>query len=154
MTFVKAVKRTPSIEKHLKAGLKALPKSDRKLVSCKGPALLGSLDVDSALLKSHPKDPRWDYVVGMSDPRGHDTAVWIEVHAASSHVNEVLKKLEWLKHWLATSAPAMNQLPRKFCWIATGTVSFRQGSREANKIAQAGLRFPVKHLTLENVLPD
>jgi hypothetical protein len=155
MTFLEAVNSTPSIERRLKAGLQALPKSDRKLVSFRGPELRGSVDIDKALLESYPNDARWDYVIGIRAPGRHDSAVWIEVHSASSsHVDEVLNKLVWLKRWLATSAPAMNQLPAKFCWIATSTVSFRPGSPHANRIAKAGLRFPVKHLALEKVLKD
>jgi hypothetical protein len=152
MTFVKAVNKTPSIEKELKVGLQALPKSDRRLVSCNGPSLRGSVDIDSALRTLFPDAARWDYVVGVGGRRQRDSAVWLEVHSASSsHIDEVLSKLRWLKQWLVGSAPELHQLPARFCWIATGTVSFRRGSPQANKIAEAGLRFPVKHLNLESV---
>jgi len=150
MTFVEAVNKTPSVEKAMKDGLKALSKSDRKLISCKDRLVRGSVDIDNALLTLYPNAARWDYVVGLGQPRQQDSAVWIEIHsAASSHVDEVLNKLRWLKQWLTASAPDLKQLPASFCWIATGKVSFRRGSQHANKIAGAGLRFPVKRLNLE-----
>jgi len=150
MTFVEAVNRTPSIEKALKDGLKALPKSDRKQISCKARPVRGRVDIDNALLPLYPNAARWDYVVGLGQPRQQDSTVWIEIHSvASSHVDEVLNKLRWLKQWLTASAPELKLLPATFCWIATGKVSFRRGSQHANKIAKAGLRFPVKHLNLE-----
>lgn len=149
MTFLEAVKKTTSIEKELKVGLKALKKSDRNRVSCKDPSLRGSVDIDSALRILHPSAARWDYVVGIGRSRQQDSAIWIEVHPASSlHINEVLSKLRWLEQWLDSSALELNQLPRSFCWIATGTVSFSRASPQAKKIAKAGLRFPVKRLNL------
>jgi len=97
----------------------------------------------------------WDYAVGVANPRQPDSAAWLEVHPASSlHVDEVLAKLRWLKQWLESGAPELDQLPRRFCWIATGAVSFDRGSRQARRIAQAGLRFPVKHVDLERVFAD
>jgi hypothetical protein len=113
------------------------------------------VNIDRALRTLFPNAARWDYLVGVGGPRQRDSAVWIEVHSASSsHIDDVLNKLRWLEQWLASSAPELKQLPPSFCWIATGTVSFRRGSLLANKIAQAGLRFPVKHLNLESLLAD
>jgi hypothetical protein len=52
------------------------------------------------------------------------------------------------------SAPVLGRLPRPFCWIATGTVSIRPGSPQANRIAQAGLRFLGKHADLDRLFGD
>ena len=155
MTFLKAVNSTSSIRDHLKSGLKALRSSDRNRISCDGLRLPGSVDIDTALRDLHPNDARWDYAVGVANPRQPDSAAWLEVHPASSlHVDEVLAKLRWLKQWLESGAPELDQLPRRFCWIATGAVSFDRGSRQAKRMAQAGLRFPVKHVDLERVFAD
>src|SRR5882672_1240850 len=94
MTFLQAVNKTPSIEKELRVGLKALSKPDRKLVGCKGARLQGSVDIDSALRTIYPNAARWDYLVGIGGPRQRDSAVWLEVHpASSSHIDEVLNKI-------------------------------------------------------------
>jgi hypothetical protein len=154
MTFPKAVNSTPSIRGHLKSGLKALRRADRGRVSCDGCHLRGSVDLDGCLRDLHPNDARWDYAVGLA--RGQqDSVVWIEVHPASSlHVDEVLGKLAWLKRWLRASAPELNRLGGRFCWITTGTVSFGPGSPQARRVAQAGLRFPTKHANLDRMLAD
>jgi hypothetical protein len=154
MTFSQAVNRTPSVQGHLKPGVKALSRVDRRRVACDGRRLRGSVDIDAALRVSLPNDARWDYAVGVQKG-GNDHVVWIEVHPASSHhVDEVLSKARWLLRWLAASAPVINGLPRRFCWIATGTVSFSRGSPQARRLAGMGLRFPVKHADLEEVLCD
>src|SRR5260221_13713973 len=113
MTFVEAMNKTPSIKKEFKVGLRALAKSDRRLVSCKGPRLHGSVDIDSALRTLFPHAARWDYLVGVGRPRQRDAAIWIEVHSASSsHVDEVISKLRWLEQWLGSSAQELKRLPR------------------------------------------
>src|SRR5258705_10742183 len=101
MTFLKAVNSTPSIREHLKKGLQALKRAGRSQVKCDGRCLRGSVDIDSAVRHLHPNDARWDYAVGVGRARQQDSVVWLEVHpASSSHVDEVLAKLRWLRHWL------------------------------------------------------
>jgi hypothetical protein len=96
MTFVEAVRRTPSIRDRWKSGLKALRKVDRLRVSRDGRGLRGSVDIDSALRDLHPGDARWDYAVGVGRRSG-DVVVWLEVHPASSlHVDEVLERCDGL----------------------------------------------------------
>jgi hypothetical protein len=118
---------------------------------CSNPRRLrGSVNLDDALRLALPNDPRWDYAIGISQRSHSDRAVWLEVHPASSlHVGEVLNKLRWLKGWLASDAPELQGLPAHFCWVATGSVSFRRGSREEKRIAQEGIRFPSKLLNLD-----
>jgi len=154
MTFSEAVSRTPSIRGHLKSGLKALRKGDRSRVSCDGRRLRGSIDIDNALRDLYPNDARWDYAVGVHQSH-QDFVVWLEMHPASSlHVDEVLSKMRWLSQWLGTSAPELRGLPRRLCWVATGRIPFSRGSPQARKLAQAGLRFPVKHAYLEGTLEE
>src|ERR1035438_9784796 len=146
MTFPAAVNRTAAIRDHLKGGLRALKKADGSRVSCSGGLLRGSVDLDHALRNLAPNEARWDYAIGVKKTRQQDAVVWLEVHPASSlHVDEMLDKLRWLRQWLGTSAPALERLPRRFCWVSTGTVSFGRGSPQAKKVALAGLRHPVKH---------
>jgi hypothetical protein len=115
--------------------------------------LRGSIDIDTALRTVAPNAARWDYVLGAGKQGTADSTIWLEVHPASSHhIGDVLDKLIWLKDWINNSAPDLGQLPPHFCWIATGTVSFSRSSPHARKIEQKGLRFPVKHLDIADVL--
>ena len=149
MTFVEAVEGTRSIRAFLKPGLQALTAADRARITCDGRTLRGSVHIDHALAAILPNDPRWDYAVGLVQAQ-QDQVFWLEVHPASSlHVDEVLRKARWLLQWLSTTAPALNALPRHLCWIATGTVSFSRASPQARRLAQHGVRFPVKHADLK-----
>jgi len=114
--------------------------------------LRGSVDLDDALEAARPHDSRWDYAIGIRRHGSqHESVVWLEVHPASSrHIDEVLRKLQWLRNWLETDAPYLRAMPGEFRWVATGTVAFRRGSREEKRIAERGLRFPAKHLHLDD----
>lgn len=151
MSFRNAVASTTAIRDRFRDGLGAVRNVDRDRLRCSSPRRLrGSVNLDEALRLSFPNAPRWDYAIGISQHSRSDHAVWLEVHpAASLHVGEVLNKLRWLKSWLANDAPELQRLPAHFCWVATGTVSFRRGSREEKRIAQEGIRFPGKLLNLD-----
>ena len=141
------------IQDHLRKGLRGIKNVDRHRVHCSNTRRLrGSVDLDGALRLSHPNDPRWDYAIGITANLGSEVVIWLEVHPASSrHVDEVLRKLQWLRNWLTDSAPTLKGLRGHFHWVATGTVAFRRGSREEKRIAEKGLRFPVKQLDLDRV---
>jgi hypothetical protein len=64
-------------------------------------------------------------------------------------VGEVLRKLGWLKTWIAQDAPALSQLRRHFVWLATGRVSFHSGSPQMKTAAQSGLLFRARQLNLD-----
>jgi hypothetical protein len=151
MSFRHAVESTAAIRDGFRDGLRAVRNVDRSRLQCSSPRRLrGSVDLDKALKIALPTDPRWDYAIGISHHPHSDHVVWLEVHpASSSHVDEILNKLRWLKSWLSTDAPALQSLRADFCWVATGTVSFRRGSREEKRIAQEGIRFPGKLLNLD-----
>lgn len=153
MMFRSAVEKTPSVRDHFQEGLKAVRNVDRDRLSCSSPKMLrGSVDVDGALKTARPQDSRWDYAIGFGRSSQHESVLWLEVHpASSSHVDEVLRKLQWLRDWLETAAPALRAMRGEFRWVATGRVSFRRGGPEEKRIAQKGLRFPVKHLHLDDV---
>jgi hypothetical protein len=153
MRFRDAVDSTPSIRGFFRDGLQAIRNVDRDRLRCSMPRnLRGSVDVDSALKPTFPSDSRWDYAIAIRRRSRPEYVIWLEVHPASSrHVDEVLRKLQWLKDWLETAAPAMRGLPGEFRWVSTGRVAFRRGSREEKRIAQKGLRFPTKQLDLDTL---
>ncbi len=151
MSFRQAVESTAAIRDSFREGLGSVRNVDRTRLRCSNPRRLrGSVNLDDALRLALPNDPRGDYAIGISQRSHSDRAVWLEVHPASSlHVGEVLNKLRWLRGWVASDAPELQGLPAHFCWVATGSVSFRRGSREEKRIAQEGIRFPSKLLNLD-----
>ncbi len=71
MKFKNAVLRSPALAKAYKPGLQALKASDAEQITCENPRLLaGSVDVDEALSRTLPNEPRWDYAVGVKHNHG------------------------------------------------------------------------------------
>ena len=151
MSFQDAARNTLAVREHLRPGLQAVENVDRDRLRCSKPRRLrGSVSLERALPPGQPNEPRWDYAIGLvSSP--NDTVVWLEVHPASStgNVGEVLRKLGWLKTWIAQDAPALSQLRRHFVWLATGRVSFHSGSPQMKTAAQSGLLFRARQLNLD-----
>lgn len=136
-----------------KPGLQAIKEADRNRITCTAPRRLsGSIDLDSTLKNRYPADARWDYVIGMRRRSGSDVLRWIEVHPANSRsVSALLKKASWLKSWTEGSGMPLLDLCEgrlNLIWISTGSVAIRRGSPQQFKLAQAGIKFPVKHLEL------
>ena len=145
---------SPPVSKAYAPGIQALQRSHRRLVSCPdGDRITGSIDLDSALQAMQPNAPRWDYGIGYRlDHREH--AVWIEVHSAqTSKVREVLRKLRWLKDWLASDGVSLQRLTTAdgpvpaFVWIASGSNRLPSTTRQAKLAAQEGV-YPRKRLQL------
>jgi hypothetical protein len=130
-------------------GLQALRPADRPRVRAAQPRdLRGSADIDAALQASLPNAPRWDYAIATRQ-NAADKVYWAEVHPAqTSEVGAVLAKLQWLRSWLRSSAPALAALPGEFVWIATAAVNILPNSPQARALAQSGLRPPVGQLQL------
>jgi len=143
MRFKRAVENTQGLEQAYRPGLQALQRGDRSRILCRDSHMVtGSVNLDCALATILPDDPRWDYGVGVIARTPSETVVWIEVHPASSHhVDEVLRKLIWLKNWLRTDAPQLGAMPREFVWIASGQVAMQANSPQRRRLAAKGLRF-------------
>jgi hypothetical protein len=141
MTIRKAIEQNPAVRHAYCRGMGALRETDRMHVTVRHPRrLTGSIDLDTALKTAYPDSPRWDYGIGYSDKQ--ETIFWLEIHPASStHVDEVLRKYEWLKNWLQTQAAQLDSFPRKFVWIASGKVSLQLGSPQRKKLASRGIFF-------------
>jgi hypothetical protein len=150
MTFKDAVIGTKSLTNAYRPGLQGLREIDRNRIDCKNPrSLRGSNNLDEALKDAHAQEPRWDYGIGVNVNRGTDRAIWIEVHPASHHhVDEVLTKHRWLKGWLASSAPLLNQIDAEFVWVASGNVSIPPNSPLRRKLDARGVRLAGARLHL------
>lgn len=148
MTFKQAVEATPHpVNSAYRRGKQAMENKHRGLVTCALPGrLTGSIDLDSALRQRRPNDNRWDYGLGYKPAKGHEQAIWIEVHSATtSEVSRVIKKLEWLKAWLEEEAEQLRRLTHRtnkqdrYVWIASKGDKVNRNSRQFRQLNQSGL---------------
>jgi hypothetical protein len=129
-------------------GLGALRAADRVHIGVNRPAsLLGSADVDGALLPALPNAPRWDYLIGQSIGRGTHVH-WIEIHPAGggANIQEVEKKLAWLLGWLKDTCLA--SYPRDIAWVASGKSAFNARDPNLKRLANKGCRFAGGYIQL------
>jgi len=149
--FEQAVLNTPSLGKDAyQSGLDALTKAHHSRVDPKPCEAIGSVNLEQALKSQFPNSPLWDYGIGLQ--RGNRAfAIWLEVHPANtSNVEEVLKKLGWLKDWLKQNAPDLWKLTRQedsYYWVATDGVHITRDSPQARRLSKAGLSMPRKRIS-------
>lgn len=141
MNFKQAVAETPTIAQHYQPGIQALIPADKKrLVNAQ--RATGSVALDEALKSRFPNAHRWDYGIGLQN--GAAEVLWLEVHhAASGETDRVIRKLQALKHWLQTEAPALNQMkPKsKFIWLLSNTETNPNDRTKRHQLAEKhGLR--------------
>lgn len=158
MTFEEAVGAAPSpVNKAYKPGKQALEQRHRNKVDCTDPRRLsGSINLDEALAKEpgYANQPRWDYGLGHRSESGRETAVWVEVHSATTgEVSKVLRKLEWLRDWLNAEAEQLNKLTMaanapRFVWVASGGIQIPPNSPQFRRLRASALSKPLKHFSL------
>lgn len=148
--FQRKVEEIAPLRAFYRRGLQALSESERNQIACENPRqLTGSICLDVALRNTCPQEARWDYGIGYRHRDRIERVTWIEFHAASSdHVGAVLRKFVWLRQWLENHAQSLKQMTNGYYWLATGQVAITPTSRQAKRLAQAGLRGPFKRLTL------
>lgn len=151
MRFDDAVKQTPDVADALQPGIQALSGPERRRVRLRNKrSLRGSINLDDALSEAQPHAARWDYGVGLRADSRSDRAIWVEFHPASSlHVDQIIRKCEWLRGWLSSRAPELDQLtPRSGAlkWVATGSVALQKGSPQFRRVAAGGIEFCGGHL--------
>jgi hypothetical protein len=135
---------------HFDTGLGAVKGCYRPCIKAQDTRRLkGSLDLDGALASIEPGAHRWDYGIGLQLPGSQpEVAVWVEFHhAATSEVDVVLKKLDWLLEKLRmhkqldklTRLAGQNGL-RRFHWLPTESgVHIPSHTPQARKLAARGL---------------
>jgi len=144
--FQQAVEATPEIKNCYQTGLKGLGNHSTKIILSNTSSCEGSVDIDTCVTSKYPNDSRWDYCLSYKGE-----TYFIEVHTANTReVSTVLKKLQWLKDWLISSAPELNKLKSKqpFYWIQSGNYSILPDSPQARSMAQKGLK-PIPKLQLK-----
>ncbi len=123
----------------IKTGMQALSNETRRRVASDVHAdFLDSIDLDEATRARHPKDARWDYLLG------HDTSskiVGIETHSAStSQVSRVIDKRARSIEHLRTQLVEGSYVAAWY-WIASGRVDFVPHEKTVNRLAQNGIQF-------------
>lgn len=143
MGFRTAVAGTAALKDAYRKGLQALKNVDKARICCAAPRnLTGSVDLESALARSHPNDPRWDYGIGIRKAHRGELVVWVEVHPATSRgAGEVRRKWLWLTQWLRSSAPLLNGMAARYVWVASGKVALPPNSPQRRRIAANGIHF-------------
>ncbi|MBL7796646.1 MAG: hypothetical protein JNJ90_09100 [Saprospiraceae bacterium] len=143
--FKTAVENTPDVSDGYQVGLQALGNYSQKVNLSSNGKCEGSLDIDSCTRVLYPQENRWDYAIG------YDSKVYFaEVHSAQTNeVSTMLRKLEWLKNWLNNHAPEIKKIRagHPYFWIMSGKYDILPGSRQARKIAKAGMK-PIPILNL------
>lgn len=138
-TFKKAVQATPAIAYTCQPGIQALVPADKQRLVAADRAT-GSVALDDALKARFPNDYRWDYGIGLPAGQG-ELVLWLEVHhSASGAAERVIKKLQWLKGWLRTEAPALNRMRAKFIWLLTNVENPNDRRRRQKFAEQYGLQ--------------
>jgi hypothetical protein len=143
MKFKQAVESTSELSDKYREGLQALERKDKKYIECADPRIIvGSIDLDEALRKDYPQDPRWDYGIGAEIDTNDDRIVWLEVHPASTAtVTAVIAKQVWLKKWLQESAHELKRMPARYVWVASGKVAIVQHANQVKRLASLGIVF-------------
>lgn len=131
--FKNAVSECDEIRNVFKSGLSALGRNSASVIVEDTNQLNGSVDIDSAVKEIRPNDARWDYTFGYKG-----NAYFLEVHPADTkNVDEMIKKVKWLKDWLTSVAPDLKHLHKcgVFHWIPSGRVNILPSSSQHRKIA-------------------
>jgi len=143
VSFKKAVGDTPHLTNAWQAGLGALRAQDRPHIDAEDTRqLTGSVDVDTALQRREPNANRWDFAIAYRHTnRTRECVYWVEIHTASDkEIKVVLKKLGWLKNWLAGDGKLVAEFERDFVWVSSGATSFTSDSPQVKQFAQLGLQ--------------
>jgi len=144
--FKDAVSKCDEIRDTYKPGLIALGGNSAVIKVKDTKKLNGSVDIDASVKKSRPQEARWDYTLGY-----RDNAYFVEVHPADTkNVEEMIKKVIWLKNWLSAVAPDLKKLHKcgVYHWIPSGRVRILKTSPQYKKISSNNLSI-TKILELE-----
>lgn len=120
-----------------------------------------SIDLDTHFATAEAHATRWDYGLGLRTTAGVEMAVWLEPHPASrsSEVKTMLSKLAWLKAKLDSApfsglralrdvAAHHGKFPYRWLVTQTGGISIAPNSKEAKRLALAGLDQPRRQVRL------
>jgi len=155
MNYKEAVNNTEELSNAYQPGIHALSRTDRNRIVVKDSyRLAGSVNLETSVRRAYPEKPIWDYGIGWRTSRRNERAIWIEVHSADSgHVNDIIKKVRWLKDWLYQKAPMLKEITHEngYVWIASGGIALSKTSQQARQLANEGVSYPRKLLELPGI---
>lgn len=132
--FKEAVDSIDDLKGGYRPGMQALKKTDSDKISVsESRNLLGSVDIDDCTKPLYPNASRWDYAIGYNQ-----RALFIEVHPAdTSNIDEMVKKVEWLKNWLNNKGRSLKNIKRDdyFYWIPSGRCRILKTSPQYKRLA-------------------
>lgn len=144
--FKDAIAKCDEIKRCFRPGLTALGVNSTSIKVKDTKKINGSVDIDASVKLLRPHEARWDYAFGYKGK-----AYFVEVHPADTkNVDEMIKKVVWLKNWLLSVARDLNTLHECgiFHWIPSGRVKILKTSPQYKKIASNNLLI-TKTLNLE-----
>ena len=144
MTFKEAIEKTPHLNRAWKTGLQALRPEDKPHIAAADTRkITGSVDVDTAYKKVDPYGNRWDFGIAYQHTnRQAEVVYWVEPHTASdSQVSVVIKKAQWLLHWLKNDGVLLKSFEYNIVWVSSGATAFTDSSTQKKRMAQAGLQY-------------
>lgn len=121
---------------YMTAGLGVFGNNERKKIKVPSTSMLNcSVNLDEAAKSAYPHENRWDYAL---DYAGN--TFFIEIHPAhTSEIDCMVKKVIFVKRWLASVVPELLRLPgpREFYWVSSGTTDLRimPNSPQGRKLA-------------------
>jgi len=146
MTFQQAVNATPCLQNPdaYRTGLGALREEDREHLDIDETKHIGgSVDVDTALREAEPGANRWDYGIAyLHKGESAERIYWVETHTADdSQVEKVIRKAEWLRHWLKGKGIRLAGFTRRIVWVSSGATNFKRPLTvpRRKRMAAAGL---------------
>ncbi|MCX7962127.1 MAG: hypothetical protein N2653_11235 [Burkholderiales bacterium] len=128
-------------------GLRAVRHRDRRrLQVATGYRWACSLDLE-AEADGAARERRWDYLVLIAEQR--ERTFGVEVHpATASEVRTVIEKRDAAIRTLERRGLRGFVQRGDWCWIASGKVYLRPTDGESRRLAEAGIRAPVRTLRL------
>jgi lipid A disaccharide synthetase len=102
-----------------------------------------SLDLDAGLADQYPNEPRWDYLLGLDQPR---SVVAVEPHGArNSEVERVIAKKRSAVRQLREHLKSGERIERWF-WVSHGKSHFADTERIRLILDQNGIEFVSRQL--------
>lgn len=138
----------PPLRDRVRSGLGALRQSHRVYIAREvRHSFDDSVDLDAALHSEHPRDNRWDYLLGWSVSH----VVALEPHSASNHeVKVVIAKRQHAREQL-TARGVKASMIRKWFWVASGRNDLTPLDKKALVLSQHGITFVAPVLTARHL---
>lgn len=143
--------QTSPLQAAVRDGLAAIENRDVGLIDKSVRAVFAdSLDLDDAFRVTHPREPRWDYLLGHGQT---ESIVALEAHSArQDQVSAVIQKrtsaIEQLRRRIKRGARVARWL-----WVASGRTDFADTEKARRQLDQNGITF-VGRTVREKHLPS